>query len=165
MLPDLPRRRPQSKKLLRDSMCRKLVILGVVCLSLAVQSPVNSVSAAADSAKQESKTSPHGKAGECQACHAHPEVRLNSVLTSAEEKRKLKSDFVMVCRQCHGNDFDHGVGKAPVLNREQLPLDTAGKIVCAVTCHNMHIQAEDQVQNRYHLRLPYKRLCTSCHDK
>lgn len=146
-------------------MYRKLIIIGAGCILVAAQSPGFLVFAATNSSKLEAKVSPHGKSAACPSCHVEPEARLGSPLASLEEKRKLKSDFVQVCRQCHGNDFDHGVGKVPPINREQLPLDSAGKIVCAVTCHSMHIKSEDQVQDKYHLRLPYKRLCASCHDK
>lgn len=115
----------------------------------------------------EKRPSPHGVEGSCQVCHVESEDRLNrwSLFSFGVDKKKLSLDFNDVCRQCHGMAFGHGVGKTPRLNRGELPLDKDGKIACAVTCHNMHIQTDDHTQNRYHLRLKNPDLCLSCHDK
>lgn len=110
------------------------------------------------------KIYPHGEKGNCDICHVAPESDLNSWFTFGSTKKRLRSDFNGLCLQCHTVDMGHGVGKRPQMNRERLPLDSDGKITCAITCHDMHIKSEDQKQNHYHLRTTPDRLCHSCHD-
>ena len=113
----------------------------------------------------EKRPSPHGIDGMCQVCHVEPEDTLTGWFTSGTRKRNMILDNNALCRQCHGFDFGHGVGKIPKQNREELPMDKEGKIACAITCHNMHIKSENHAQNRYHLRLKVPNLCLSCHNK
>ncbi|GAM10656.1 hypothetical protein OR1_02945 [Geobacter sp. OR-1] len=127
-------------------------------------------SAASNDSRVENATkrvSPHGVEGSCHVCHAETEERLNrwSLFSFGIYKKKLILDYNEVCRQCHGVDFGHGVGKTPRLNREMLTLDSEGTIACAITCHDMHIKSNDYIQNRYHLRFEKNRLCLSCHNK
>lgn len=109
--------------------------------------------------------SPHVGEGHCKLCHLATEADLDSWFTFSSTKRKLRKDFNELCRQCHGVQFGHGVGKAPALNQRDLPLDAEGKIACAVTCHNMHVKSDDFIQKKYHLRLPQRDLCVSCHKE
>lgn len=113
----------------------------------------------------QTKISPHGEDADCVVCHVASGVDLRSWFTLPSTKRKFKTDYNTLCRQCHGVDFGHGVGEKPALNRKGLPLDAKGTIACAITCHNMHIKSEDPTQNRYHLRTSRENLCFSCHDK
>ena len=111
------------------------------------------------------KVSPHGEDADCTVCHVASEADLRSWFTFPSTRKKFNADYNTLCRQCHGVDFGHGVGKKPALNRGGLPLDAQGAIACAITCHNMHIKSEDATQNRYHLRASRENLCFSCHDK
>ncbi|MBT0662790.1 cytochrome C [Geobacter pelophilus] len=140
---------------------KKMIAL-ILWIVIPVSSAVSSEKMGAPTVKA---PSPHGVAGKCQVCHVEPEDSLNSWFTFTSTKKKLTLDFNEVCRQCHGLDFGHGVGKKPALNRESLPLDSSGKITCAVTCHNIHIASDDPRQSQYHLRLIGAPLCLSCHKK
>lgn len=111
------------------------------------------------------KVNPHTDTGNCDYCHVASEDDLNSWFTFPSTKRELRKDFNELCQQCHGMQFGHGVGKWSKVNLEKLPMDLAGNITCAVTCHNMHVKGSDRVQNRFHLRLPHQALCLSCHNK
>ncbi len=111
------------------------------------------------------RPSPHHSKGDCQVCHLETTETLNSWFTFGSTKRRLRLGFNEVCQQCHGLDFGHGVGKEPGQNLRDLPLDAEGNIACAITCHNMHIEAADPTQNRYHLREIFSNLCLSCHNK
>lgn len=115
--------------------------------------------------KPPAKINPHTGKGNCQFCHVASEEELASWFTFSSTKKALTKDFNAVCQQCHGVQFGHGIGKWTKVNRENLPMDSAGNIVCAVTCHNMHVNAADSRQNRFHLRLPHQALCLSCHNK
>ena len=128
---------------------------------------VSSLASAADSraSSTDKRPSPHGVAGQCQICHVEPEDVLSGWFTSGVRKRALVVDHNTLCRQCHGVAFGHGVEKEPETNDEGFPLAPDGTIACAITCHNMHIKAEDPVQNRYHLRAKQPTLCLSCHRK
>lgn len=138
------------------------IIVALFCLAII---PTASIAQKTGQEKPEGKLYPHGRQGNCQICHVESEESLNSWFTFGSSKRKLKTDYNSICRQCHGVDFGHGIGKIPEMNREDLPMDQEGRIACAITCHNMHIQADDSLQNRFHLRYSYTRLCTSCHNK
>jgi hypothetical protein len=111
------------------------------------------------------KLSPHGKTAQCGVCHVAPEDDLRSLFTFPSTKRKFVTDLNSLCRQCHGVDFGHGVEKKTDMNKDNLPMDADGKIACAITCHNMHVKSDDQIQNRYHLRTTREKLCFSCHNK
>lgn len=106
------------------------------------------------------KTSPHTVSGNCEVCHVMTEDDLRSFFTFPSNKKKLRKDFNETCRQCHGVQFGHGVGKIPKMNRDTLPLDAEGKIACAITCHEMHGNGD---RSGKHLRLPIDKLCLSCH--
>jgi len=139
-----------------------------VLLIFGMLSLISNISIASDAdvdGQKAKRPSPHKVNGKCQECHVESEDTLNSWFTFGSTKRKLKLDFNATCIQCHGLDFGHGVGKTPKLNREGLPLDKDGKIVCAITCHNMHIESDDLLQDRYHLRVKGGGLCLSCHNK
>jgi hypothetical protein len=126
------------------------------------------LSVASDGSSEEQnpkKASPHGVSGACHFCHVESEDTLNGWFVLPSTKKKLTLDYVAVCRQCHGVDFGHGVGRVPKLNREELPLDNNGKIACAITCHDMHVKSTDSIQSRYFLRLKGGGLCLSCHNK
>ncbi|KAF0218289.1 MAG: hypothetical protein FD174_3042 [Geobacteraceae bacterium] len=111
------------------------------------------------------KINPHGDKGKCEICHVASEEDLNSWFTFSSTKKKLHKDFNALCRQCHGVEFGHGIGKPTKMNLEALPMDAEGKIACAVTCHNVHVKNGDPEQARYYLRLSKDRLCLSCHKK
>jgi hypothetical protein len=108
--------------------------------------------------------SPHNDNGDCTICHVYPAETLRSWFVFGSTKRQLKDDLVEVCRKCHGSGFGHAIGKKTAVNHSRLPLDGKGEITCAITCHDMHVQTEDQKQKFYHLRLPFDALCVSCHD-
>ena len=108
--------------------------------------------------------SPHSDSGACGQCHVAASETLNSWFVFRSTKRQMKDGLVEVCKKCHGSNFGHGIGKRPVVNHAELPLDDDGAITCATTCHSMHIRAEDSKQTFYHLRLPFDSLCISCHD-
>ena len=111
------------------------------------------------------KTNPHGADADCSICHSASRADLESWFTFPWTRKKFKSDFNVMCQQCHGIDFGHGAGKKPAMNRDGLRLDAGGTIACAITCHNMHVKSDDPVQNKYHLRTSRENLCFSCHDK
>lgn len=108
---------------------------------------------------------PHLGKGKCGLCHVASEDALDSWFTFSSTKREMKLDLNAVCQQCHGVEFGHGVGKWTKTNRDHLPMDSQGKIACAVTCHNMHGTSSDSHQNKFHLRAPSMKLCLSCHDR
>jgi hypothetical protein len=110
------------------------------------------------------KGNPHGAKGKCEVCHQASEDTLTGWFTFSSTKKKMRMDLNSLCRQCHGVQFGHGVGKHTEMNLKGLPMDVEGKITCAITCHNMHVKSTDPVQSRYHLRLPKNTLCLSCHN-
>ncbi len=116
-------------------------------------------------ASRQAKPSPHGDNAQCGVCHVASVEDLNSWFTFQSTKKQLIADFNSLCRNCHGVEFGHGVGKKPALNRDPLPLALDGTIACAITCHNMHVKSDDPGQNRYHLRASPEKLCISCHNK
>ena len=118
-----------------------------------------------EAATPPSKINPHTRKGNCQLCHVATEDDLTSWFTFTSTKKKFRKDFNELCRQCHGVQFGHGVGKAPMMNTRDLPLDGEGKIACAITCHNMHVKSADLPQQKYHLRFPQRELCASCHKE
>lgn len=127
--------------------------------------PFESVASDSTVVNKIKRPSPHGVKKSCQVCHVETEDTLNGWFTSGARKRSMLLDYNALCQQCHGIDFGHGVNRVPKMNREELPMGKEGKIACAITCHNMHIKADDYAQNRYHLRLKVPDLCLSCHDK
>ncbi len=77
----------------------------------------------------------------------------------------LKFDTVTTCTRCHESNLAnhpvtrHPMGKAPGINFSRaLPLSMDGHIVC-YTCHDNH----NRSANPQMLRVPYKKLCDSCH--
>jgi hypothetical protein len=142
----------------------RLLLALIILISFSHQSI-----ASGDSGEEQvtKKPSPHGVKGSCQVCHVETEDRLNrwSLFSYGIDKKKLTLDYNALCRQCHGVDFGHGVGKSTKFNKEDLPMDMEGKITCAITCHDMHIKSDDRTQSRYHLRYEKNRLCLSCHNK
>ncbi len=118
-----------------------------------------------EAATPPTKINPHRGEGNCQVCHVASENDLTSWFTFTSTKKMLRKDFNELCRQCHGIQFGHGVGKAPSMNKRDLPLDADGKIACAITCHNMHVKDGDPVQQKYHLRFTQYELCVSCHKQ
>lgn len=114
----------------------------------------------------DSKGNPHTSRDNCGVCHLLPKNKLESFFTSSAMKRQLRADHVTLCRGCHDVRIDHGVGKAPEMNREGLPVAEDGTITCATTCHSMHVKnPADEKQEYYHLRLPIAKICFSCHEK
>ena len=112
------------------------------------------------------KANPHQGPVSCPVCHVAPERELSAADTSPERKRAMHPDMNKWCLECHGPEFGHGVGKRPEMNRLKLPLDAAGKITCAITCHDFHgKKVDDPEQYRYHMRLPKQKVCYSCHEK
>jgi hypothetical protein len=142
----------------------KTLLALIMIISISHQSIASGESGAEQEIK---KPSPHGVKGSCQICHVEIEERLNrwSLFSFGIDKKKLTMDYNALCRQCHGIAFGHGVGKISKLNREDLPMDMDGKIACAITCHDMHINSDDRTQNHYHLRYEKNKLCLSCHNK
>lgn len=108
---------------------------------------------------------PHMQSENCDICHVISQDDLNSWFTFPSTKKAMKKDLNSTCQQCHGVEFGHGIGKWTKLNRANLPLDSEGYIACAITCHDMHVKATDQHQNKFHLRAPSMKLCLSCHDQ
>lgn len=135
----------------------------IILMALLVMTAGSGMAEEAGKASGE-KVYPHVEKGHCEVCHVASEADLNSWFTFGSTKKKLRADFNALCLQCHNIALGHGVGKPPKINREQLPLDSEGKINCAITCHNMHVKSEDQKQSRYHLRTTVDRLCQSCHE-
>jgi len=83
------------------------------------------------------------------------------------EARALKSDLNGTCKGCHkpGRN-DHAIGGVPKINKRHSPLDSDGRIACAITCHNVHPEnIDDPAVIKGLLRLPETDLCLSCHDK
>jgi len=109
------------------------------------------------------KVNPHDGNGHCDLCHVASRENLDSWFTFPSTKKKMRLDYNATCRQCHGVEFGHGVGKKAKMNKENLPMDAEGKIACAITCHDMHVKAKDPEQARYHLRATQMELCLSCH--
>lgn len=115
--------------------------------------------------------SPHLKV-ECKACHKAPDELLVKVekgegdATDLNEAKALKSDLNGICTGCHEpGKGDHAIGEVPKINKRHLPLDSDGRITCAVTCHNVHIKnINNPLVKKRLLRLPQKDLCFSCHD-
>lgn len=138
-----------------------LMLAGAVMLS-----PVSSCADTESAAQNLHGKNPHTDNGDCSLCHVAPEDKLRGWFVFPATKQQLVTDPNTVCRKCHGVSFGHGIGKKPLMNRYGLPLDAAGTINCALTCHEMHVKGtEDINQQRYHLRLPHSKLCVSCHDK
>ena len=88
----------------------------------------------------------------CGVCHSDPPPG-------------LKFDTVTTCTRCHESNLvnhpvtRHPMGKAPGRNfSRNLPLSMDGHIVC-YTCHDQH----NRSANSRMLRVPYKKLCDSCH--
>lgn len=109
--------------------------------------------------------SPHNDSGDCSLCHVAPVEKLRAWYVGDSTKRLLKKDPTTLCQDCHGSGFGHGIGMKTSLNRANLPLNDDGTINCSLTCHDLHVQSEDQLQQSYYLRYPSVKLCTSCHDK
>lgn len=130
-----------------------------------VATVVTGVVHAEEAATPSAKINPHTGKGNCQLCHVATEDDLNGWFTFASTKRAFRKDFNELCRQCHGVQFGHGIGKAPSMNKLDLPLDAEGRIACAITCHNMHVKSDDMVQQKYHLRFTQFKLCVSCHKE
>ncbi len=118
---------------------------------------------------------PHSEAGDCGICHVASAGKLRSWFAFASTKREMKMDLNELCRRCHpvepthaggfiGVGKGHATGKKTPINHENLPLANDGTITCAITCHNMHVTAEDRTQQLKHLRLPINKLCLSCHN-
>ena len=114
---------------------------------------------------------PHLKR-ECNVCHKAPDELLIRVEKGEgdegdlEEAKALKSDLNGICTGCHEpGKGDHAIGEVPRINKRHLPLDSDGRITCALTCHNVHTKNIDdpRVKKRL-LRLPQTDLCFSCHD-
>lgn len=122
------------------------------------------VFAADRAAREKYGSSPHRDDGDCTVCHVYPAEKLKGWFVLDSTRRKLKADLVELCVRCHGTGFGHAIGKKTPLNHSGLPLGKFGEITCATTCHDMHVKAEDQKQNFYHLRMPFDSLCISCHD-
>lgn len=109
---------------------------------------------------------PHNDNGDCALCHVAPVEKLRGWFVLGSTKRQLVADPVHLCLKCHKAAFGHGIGKKPAMNRAGLPLNDDGTITCAITCHDMHITGgEDQMQMRFHMRLPVNKLCASCHNE
>lgn len=107
---------------------------------------------------------PHKSTAMCQSCHVISAHDLASADVAALKKRELRGGINEVCTQCHKVSLGHGVGKKPEMNTQQLPIGPDGAITCAITCHDMHlVKPETAVQRRYYLRVPHKKLCSSCH--
>lgn len=140
-----------------------MVILVLLVVLFGSAGPL--LGADASGSKTGSAVYPHVEKGHCDVCHIAAEDTLNSWFTFPSTKKQLKSDYNSLCRQCHGLDFGHGVGKHPTFNRAELPMDKDGKIACAITCHKMHIKSDDEKQTKYHLRHDQNTLCLSCHPK
>lgn len=107
---------------------------------------------------------PHVSSAMCESCHVITAQDLASADVAAQKKRDLRGGVNGVCTQCHKVSLGHGVGKKPEMNTQQLPVGPDGAITCAITCHDIHlVKPETAVQRRYHLRLPHRKLCSSCH--
>lgn len=109
---------------------------------------------------------PHTDSSDCSLCHVAPVEKLRGWFVLGSTKRELVADPTALCLKCHSASFGHAGGKIPKQNLADLPLGTDGTINCALTCHNMHIKnADNNGQERLHLRLVGDSLCNSCHDK
>lgn len=114
---------------------------------------------------------PHLKR-KCSACHKAPDELLLRVEAGEGdegdlgEAKALKSDLNGICTGCHEpGKGDHAIGEVPKINIRHLPLDSDGKITCAVTCHDVHTKNIDNpAAKKRLLRLPQTELCLSCHD-
>lgn len=147
-------------------MTRTLLVAMTVSVLLALCPYVSRGTVSLSATTDNSTVNPHADTDHCGSCHilVKDDLLRNDVATI--KKSELKGGPVEVCRQCHGIGFGHGVGKKPAMNRENLPLDAAGVITCALTCHDIHLaEAKDPRQKQYFLRLPSDTLCYSCHDK
>ncbi len=101
----------------------------------------------------------------CIICHTTAAKDDIVIVTSDAPAVQINKDLNAICLSCHSRSYGHGIDNKPLVNRNNLPLNSDGKISCAITCHNMHARSSDLVQSRYYLRLPASELCLSCHIK
>lgn len=117
---------------------------------------------------------PHSETGDCAICHVASADKLRSWFTFGSTKKELKDDLNTICRKCHAVDDTHetgmlaagkghATGKKPAINLQKLPLASDGTVTCAITCHNIHVAADERQLQKSHLRLPVNSLCMSCH--
>ena len=94
----------------------------------------------------------YGVKANCSACHT-------------AELPELSFDAVSTCTKCHeGHIFNHPVAGHPIGKVPEtgvsvvMHLSSEGEMVCH-TCHDQH----NRLKRKNMLRVPYFKLCASCH--